>query len=195
VFGAREHASRAPSRATSRVSREDDRRERDFAKPFEGVSRHERDEEGGAVRETASGAALAACAPWRCDASDARAVGRWGEALVYNYLLATRPGWTVTWLNEREESLGFYDVMLESPVSAETGGRRTIFVEVKTTRSRDKNVFEMSPNEWSFASRPGVDYRVYRVFSAGDADNVRLTVVRDPFRSVNERAVALCLAI
>ena len=195
VFGAREHASRAPSRATSRVSREDDRRERDFAKPFEGVSRHERDEEGAAVRETVSGAALAACAPWRCDASDARAVGRWGEALVYNYLLATRPGWTVTWLNEREESLSFYDVKLESPVSAETGGRRTIFVEVKTTRSRDKNVFEMSPNEWSFASRPGVDYRVYRVFSAGDADNVRLTVVRDPFRSVNERAVALCLAI
>ena len=195
VFGAREHASRDPSRGPSRVSREDERRERDFATPFEGVSRHERDEERAAVRETASGAALAACAPWRCDASDARAVGRWGEALVYNYLLATRPGWTVTWLNEREESLSFYDVKLESPVSAETGGRRTIFVEVKTTRSRDKNVFEMSPNEWSFASRPGVDYRVYRVFSAGDADNVRLTVVRDPFRSVNERAVALCLAI
>ena len=114
--------------------------------------------------------------------------------MVYHYLLATRPGWTVTWLNEREESTSFYDVLLESPVSA-SGGRRRIFVEVKTTRSRDKNVFEMSPNEWSFASRPGVDYRVYRVFSAGDKDNVRLTVVRDPFRSVNERAVALCLAI
>ena len=146
------------------------------------------------VRDAARGAALAACAPWRCDSSDARAVGRWGEALVYHYLLATRPGWTVTWLNEREESTSFYDVLLESPVSA-SGGRRRIFVEVKTTRSRDKNVFEMSPNEWSFASRPGVDYRVYRVFSAGDTNNVRLTVVRDPFRCVNERAVALCLAI
>ena len=163
------------------------------APPFEGRCTRERDENF-SVRETASGAALAACAPWRCDVADARAVGRWGEALVYNYLVATRPGWTVTWLNELEESTSFYDVRLESPVS-ESGGRRTIFVEVKTTRSRDKNVFEMSPNEWSFASRPGVDYRVYRVFSAGDRDNVRLTVVRDPFRSVNERAVALCLAI
>ena len=178
VFRAKTTGANATSRSRSRayLDTRETKKERRFAKP-------------------PPARALAACAPWRCDASDARAVGRWGEALVYNYLLATRPGWTVTWLNEREESLSFYDVKLESPVSAETGGRRTIFVEVKTTRSRDKNVFEMSPNEWSFASRPGVDYRVYRVFSAGDADNVRLTVVRDPFRSVNERAVALCLAI
>ena len=174
-----QRATRAPFEGT-RMTRERDVRDRSEGTVF--------------VRDAARGAALAACAPWRCDSSDARAVGRWGEALVYHYLLATRPGWTVTWLNEREESTSFYDVLLESPVSA-SGCRRRIFVEVKTTRSRDKNVFEMSPNEWSFASRPGVDYRVYRVFSAGDKDNVRLTVVRDPFRSVNERAVALCLAI
>ena len=70
-----------------------------------------------------------------------------------------------------------------------------IFVEVKTTRSRDKNVFEMSPNEWNFANRPGVDYRVFRVFGAGDRQNARLTVVKDPARMVNERGIALCLAI
>ena len=83
---------------------------------------------------------MAACAPWRCDASDARAVGRWGEALVHNYLLATRPGWTVTWLNEREESLSFYDVKLGARLRGD-GRPATIFVEVNTTRSRDKNVF------------------------------------------------------
>ena len=187
--GARERDSSRVDPASPGVTR----RARAFATPFEGRSTRERDERA-AVRETVSGAALAACAPLRCEVADVRAVGRWGEALVYNYLLSTRPGWTVTWLNEREESTSFYDIRLESPVS-EPGGRRTIFVEVKTTRSRDKNVFEMSPNEWSFASRPGMDYRVYRVFAAGDKDNVRLTVVRDPFRSVNERDVALCLAI
>jgi predicted Holliday junction resolvase-like endonuclease len=100
----------------------------------------------------------------------------------------------VTWLNEVEESTSFYDVRLESPSRAGSVSR-TIFVEVKTTRSRDKNVFEMSPNEWRFASRPGVDYRVYRVFSAGDSRNVSLTVIKDPARLVENRAVALCLAI
>ena len=97
----------------------------------------------------------------------------------------------MTWLNEARRPVVLHVKLAHARLRGDVAAT-TIFVEVKTTRSRDKNVFEMSPNEWSFASRPGVDYRVYRVFSAGDADNVRLTVVRDPVpMSVNERAVAL----
>lgn len=167
--------------------------------PFEAISKHTNGDEA-VPHENVNkieNHSLHQCAPWwePCDVSDPRAVGRWGEALVYNFLVASRPGWRVTWLNEQTESTSFYDIHLESPDFNDGSGRRVIFVEVKTTRSRDKNVFEMSPNEWNFANRPGVDYRVFRVFGAGDRQNARLTVVKDPARMVNERGIALCLAI
>jgi hypothetical protein len=166
---------------------------------------------------------LRVCVPWwrDVDAADSRAVGRWGEALVYQYLLQRYPGWRVTWLNEKEESSSFYDIKLESPPpppqqqqqkSGRARGRgggidgggdgraspqQTVFVEVKTTRWADRNAFEMSAWEWDFAQRPGVGsaYHVYRVYSAGDPARVRITVVRDPARLVREHAVSMCLAI
>ena len=36
---------------------------------------------------------------------------------------------------------------------------------------------------------------MYRVYSAGDAGAVRITVVRDPARLVREHAIAMALAI
>lgn len=176
------------------------------SEPFEACSKHGNDDADANAnanknnKSVVAGDVLKQCVPWwePCDVSDPRAVGRWGEALVYNFLCATRPGWSVEWLNEHTESTSFYDVKMVSPLeNSKHGnrGRRVVFVEVKTTRSRDKNVFEMSPNEWSFASRPGVDYRVFRVFSAGDKQNVRIVVVKDPAKMVQERGIALCLAI
>ena len=76
-------------------------------------------------------------------------------------------------------------------------GAETIFVEVKTTKFGDKNVFEMSPWEWDFAQKPGVSksYHIYRVYGAGDVDKVRVEVVKDPARLVREHEVRMCLAI
>jgi hypothetical protein len=138
--------------------------------------------------------------PWfgDVDASDRRAVGRWGEALVYHHLVRTRPGWRVTWVNEREETNAFYDIRMDwVPDGADDPGgvARTIFAEVKTTRFADKNAFEVSPWEWDFAQRPGVDFRIYRVYSAGDRENVRVRVVKNPAKLVREKAVSLCLAV
>ena len=142
---------------------------------------------------------LRVCVPWwdDVDVRDPRAVGRWGEALVYQYLLQRYPGWRVTWLNEKEESSGFYDIKLESPPSPPHSCRRVVFIEVKTTRWADRNAFELSPWEWDFAQRPGVGsaYHVYRVYSAGDPTKVRITVVKDPAKLVREHAISLCLAI
>jgi len=132
--------------------------------------------------------------PWWNDVeiSDNRAVGRWGESLVYHYLLSRHVGWRVTWMNEEKETKSFYDIKLESADGAET-----IFVEVKTTKFGDKNVFEMSPWEWDFAQKPGVSksYHIYRVYGAGDVDKVRVEVVKDPARLVREHEVRMCLAI
>ena len=113
---------------------------------------------------------------------------------MYHHLVRTRPGWTITWLNEVEESAGFYDIRMDSPPDG-PGPRRAVFVEVKTTRFADKNAFEVSPWEWDFACRPGVDFRIYRVYAAGDRARVRVTVVKNPAKRVREHAVSLCLAI
>ena len=135
---------------------------------------------------------LAGCVPWWGDAeaSDNRRVGRWGEALVYRYLLQRHPGWTVTWVNEHAESKSFYDVKMRN---ASDG--RTVFVEVKTTRSADRNAFEVSPWEWDFACKPGVEYHVYRVYSAGERGRTRITIVRNPAKLVREHAISMALAI
>ena len=135
---------------------------------------------------------LAGCLPWWGDAeaSDNRRVGRWGEALVYRYLLQRHPGWTVTWVNEHAESKSFYDVKMRNVRDG-----RTVFVEVKTTRLADKNAFEVSPWEWDFACKPGVEYHVYRVYSAGERGRTRITIVRNPAKLVREHAISMALAI
>jgi hypothetical protein len=42
----------------------------------------------------------------------AQATGRWGEALVYQYLLASHPHSTVVWENEKEETKAPFDLKL-----------------------------------------------------------------------------------
>jgi hypothetical protein len=72
------------------------------------------------------------------------------------------------------------------------------FIEVKATRFTDRNVFPISPQEWSFATQPGVGekFRIYRVYGAGgDPQQVRVAVVEDPGRLVQQHQAHLCLAI
>ena len=175
------------------VSRHVSRADSSAEDPWEGRVGREKPRD---ASDTVSTRALAPCAPWWEDVNrdDPRAVGRWGEALVYHHLVRTRPGWTITWLNELEESSGFYDIRMDSPPNG-PGPRRAVFVEVKTTRYADRNAFEVSPWEWDFACRPGVDFRIYRVYAAGDRARVRVTVVKNPAKLVREHAVSLCLAI
>ena len=84
---------------------------------------------------------------------------------------------------------------LERPCKTFAARGSEVFVEVKTTRYADRNAFEVSPWEWDFACRPGVDFRIYRVYAAGDRARVRVTVVKNPAKLVREHAVALCLAV
>ena len=145
-------------------------------------------------------AVLAVALPWSghlrvgppLDTTDTRAVGRWGEALVYQFLLATERGCVVEWVNEVDETRAPYDLIV-----TDRGGAwaRTRYIEVKTTRYSDRNVCELSPAEWAFASRePKVNYDVYRVERAGSS-GCTIRVVRDLLQQVTERKVRLCIAI
>jgi len=158
---------------------------------------------------------------------DGRQVGRWGEALVYQYLLAQHSmggahgcGAEVEWLNEHEESRACYDLVVRhasgaaascfstshyaSPAATADSGtaptataQDTVYVEVKSSRYSDRNVFELSLWEWQFACAEGgrVPYHIYRVFAAGDAARVRIVIITDLVRLITEGRVKLCLAV
>ena len=130
---------------------------------------------------------------------------------------------SVEWLNEQEESRASYDLILRERIhttqsrdrdsrcigqgEAGLGGHgnsskgsttvtTTTYIEVKTTRFDELNVFELSLWEWQFATaNPRVPYHIYRVFNAGDVDKVRIVVIEDVLQMVTERRVKLCLAL
>ena len=135
---------------------------------------------------------------------DWQAAGRWGEALVHQYLLSrldmtdeahgSRVEQRLQWMNQYEESKACYDFIMTDNRSI--GKDRQVFVEVKTTRFSDLNVFEMSLWEWQFAtSEPRVPYHVYRVFNAGDPQNVRIVILKDILSLLTEKKLKLCIAI
>ena len=153
------------------------------------------------------------------DLTDVREVGRWGEKLVYHYLIShytvllptgtsgansstssadsvldIRKKVDIQWLNEVEESRAAYDFIVTN--NQIIGKDRTTYIEVKTTRFSDLNVFELSLWEWEFAVKePRVPYHIYRVLNAGDAANVKMVIVKDVLKSVQERNIKLCLAL
>ena len=119
--------------------------------------------------------------------------GRMGEALVHLLLkeqqqellqelqekgAADFPGvHGVLWVNEAEESGLPYDLQMREPDGR--GGARTVYVEVKATRSADKDVFEMSLKELMFSVQHGDAYRLFRVFGVG-TDSVRVLKISNP---------------
>ena len=141
------------------------------------------------------------------DGTDLRAVGRWGESLVYQYLRQSlSSSSTVEWLNIEEESRAGYDIIIQQPIKVTNTGAgifnrstqltKTTFVEVKTTRFDDLNTFEISLWEWQFATaNPRVNYHIYRVFNAGDLKKVRVVVIEDILEIITSRKVRLCLSI
>ena len=70
-------------------------------------------------------------------------------------------------------------------------------------------MFEISPAELAFASREGIRYDIYRVFlppeawrwpartavDLGGRGSVKVTVVKDVARALQERRVQLCMAV
>ena len=109
----------------------------------------------------------------------------------------------VCWLNEKEETRAPYDLTVteRSAGPAHCGGgggsgAASIFIEVKTTRHRDANVFDLSYCEWTFLSHePPPRYHIYHVCGAGDPVGTTITVIEDPLQAVKDGAIRLCLAV
>ncbi len=108
-------------------------------------------------------------------------------------------GAVVEWVNEATESGEFYDIRLTLPGSRESA-RRVVFVEVKSTASPTKGVFEVSLNELQAALRLGPDFAIFRLYgvSASDSAAPRATrVVRlyDLAARIRDGSVKLCISV
>ena len=130
----------------------------------------------------------------KVDGVDWEKCGRLGERVVFNVLIQKYRGTNVSvkWMNEIEESNSFYDIMLTDGDS-----HAKTFIEVKATRFRDKNAFEISPWEWDFAVKPEVAdrYQIWRVFGIGDGKDVSIVVIHNPARLVREKKIGQALII
>lgn len=128
-------------------------------------------------------------------------VGRLGECLVYQYLKSrfaqsSSTGYRVQWLNDVEDSRAPYDLVVDPTTGSNgsLGGR--IFVEVKSSRYDDNNVFQLTLWEWEFLiQQPAVPYHVYRVFSVLDKRKTRIVVLTNVRRLVETGRIQLCLSI
>jgi len=135
-------------------------------------------------------------------------LSRWGERLVYRYLLAhpkvQSGSWQVVWVNQGGESGAPYDIELRPrgyappPASAIPDVTATddprVFIEVKTTSSADKRAFEVSPSEVSLALAAGHRYAIYRVFSAGTPQS-SLAALHDPSALWHAGALRVCMVL
>uniref|UniRef100_A0A3B3WWM6 HTH OST-type domain-containing protein n=1 Tax=Poecilia mexicana TaxID=48701 RepID=A0A3B3WWM6_9TELE len=150
--------------------------------------------------EVPEGEQTLACWPPRASmsntgSSDLAAVGEWGEQLVNSFLChwrdssdPTRPT-HVLWCNQSGESGQPYDFKLAF------GEAEAIFVEVKSTVKREKSFIHMSANELDFALKEKERYHIYRVYNAGDAQNVRLCRIQNLAQHLHTKDLALFLFV
>lgn len=127
--------------------------------------------------------------------SDSFSIGKWGEALVYQYLVLERKFnpkiQEVVWVNEGEETKAAYDIRMKKK---EKTRDKTIFIEVKSSKFDKKNSFTLSLWEWKFATElPKVNYQIYRVRNAGDPLKVDIVVIRDALELIERGGLKLCL--
>ncbi|DBA00141.1 TPA: hypothetical protein N0F65_000464 [Lagenidium giganteum] len=127
---------------------------------------------------------------------DRQAIGRWCEEFVYKQLTEQleRDGKhdvRVEWVNKEEESGNPYDLCIVN----EANGNAVEYIEVKSTRTMEKGVFEITMNELDYAGVHGSAFSVYRVFNAGNASLCRVVKMRNPIALIRQKKIQLLLVM
>ncbi len=132
------------------------------------------------------------------DAMDVAAIGEWGEQLVNSFLChwkdssdPRRPA-DVLWCNQSGESGQPYDFKLTFEPARGPG---VVYVEVKSTIKKEKSFIHLSANELDFALKEKERYHIFRVYSAGDAQNVRLCRIQNLAQHLHTKDLALYLFV
>lgn len=74
-------------------------------------------------------------------------------------------------------------------------GLEVVYVEVKTTTKQDRHLIRLSANELDFALKKKEQYHIYRVYGAGDAQNVRLCRIRNLAQHLHSKSLELFLFV
>uniref|UniRef100_A0A665WXC1 Wu:fj29h11 n=1 Tax=Echeneis naucrates TaxID=173247 RepID=A0A665WXC1_ECHNA len=132
------------------------------------------------------------------DTTDMAEIGEWGEQLVNSFLCHWRdsnePGCPthVLWCNQSGETGQAYDFKL----TFTHGGREeVVYVEVKSTIKKEKSFIHLSANELDLALKEKERYHIFRVYSAGDAQNVRLCRIQNLAQHLHTKDLALYLFV
>lgn len=131
------------------------------------------------------------------DVTDLEVIGKWGEELVNSFLCQWRdngaPGRPthILWCNQSGESGRPFDFKLTFESAG--GPADEVYVEVKSTVKKEKSLIHMSANELDFALKEKHRYHIYRVYNAGDAQNVRLCRFQNLAQHLHTKSISLYL--
>lgn len=131
-------------------------------------------------------------------------IGRWGERCVFEFLqneakrLTSGAEVEIIWVNERGNTTAPYDIEIRRRFNGlendENCSPVITYVEVKTTSSDQKEVFELSVPELSFAIERQDALHLYRVFNAGKP-SVRIRRLQNLASQLERKTVKLCMVI
>jgi len=146
------------------------------------------------------------------DEADSKAIGRWGEQLVYSHYLQkskaeNSPIVSVEWMNDANEIGLPYDLkvtMTTEPGLSEGAGLvdgddvshlRTVFIEVKATLADKKAFFEISHPQLKFAEEKEMDFHIMRVYNVGKVDCVKIVSLENLIQKIKGKQVKVCMVI
>ncbi|KAJ0989893.1 hypothetical protein J5N97_008249 [Dioscorea zingiberensis] len=118
------------------------------------------------------------------DENQSRRTGRLGEFLSYNYFTEKLGSANVKWVNEETETGLPYDLII-----GETEESRE-YIEVKTTKSANKDWFEISTREWEFASLKGDTFSIAHVVLLSQK-KAKITILKNPLKLCQQKALHL----
>ena len=131
-------------------------------------------------------------------------IGRWGERCVFEFLqneakrITSGTEVEIFWVNERGNTTAPYDIEIRRHFNGEGNDENCptaiTFVEVKTTSSDQKEVFELSVPELTFAREKQSALHLYRVFNAGKP-SVRICRLKNLAAHLERKTVKLCMVI
>eukprot|EP00455_Lapot_gusevi_P046991 TRINITY_DN6283_c0_g1_i3.p1 TRINITY_DN6283_c0_g1~~TRINITY_DN6283_c0_g1_i3.p1 ORF type:complete len:240 (-),score=40.15 TRINITY_DN6283_c0_g1_i3:45-764(-) len=127
-------------------------------------------------------------------------VGKRGEEIVFELLqvqYSDQPGVSVEWVNKSGETGLPYDIRIDFDASEEVQEAKSLYVEVKSTKSHHKSFFELSSQEWEFAMHRRVDgnYEIYRVYNVGLLDSIQIKRISNPAQLWLDGAIKICVAL
>ena len=129
-------------------------------------------------------------------------IGRWGEEYVFEFLQEQARcdlsgSVEIVWINEKGNTTAPYDIEIRRNGVRGGDDRRPVltYVEVKTTSSDQKDIFELSVQQLQFARAHQDAFHLYRVFNAGKPKNVRIRRLQNLAEHIEKKAVKLCLVI